>query len=214
MDSFFIWVCSLLSVHQDLRVLDIATGRGQMVKFIQQRGASAYGIDFSFTACRIAKEDSHGDITNGDALLLPYSDHTFDIITNFGSLEHFENMAIGIQEMARVVKQNGIVCLTVPNTFGLRWNVQVAWKTGDVDDDGQPLQRYGTRNQWQLLLEGNGLKVKKILGYEHERAFPRTKKDLLNYLTHPRRLLSMLFVAPIIPVNAAGQFLFICEPGS
>ncbi len=214
MDSFFIWVCSFLSIHENMRVLDIATGRGQMVKFAQNNGASSFGIDFSFTACKIAQANTLGKITNCDAQLLPFSDQTFDIVTNFGSLEHFEDMAKGIQEIVRVLKPGGIGCLTVPNTFGLRWNVQIAWRTGDVDDDGQPLQRYGTRQQWQSLLQENGLVVKKVMGYEHERAFPRTKKDLVNYLKHPRRLISMLIIAPFVPVNAAGQFLFICEPGT
>ena len=211
MDSFFIWVCSLLSIRQGMRVLDIATGRGQLVRFALQRGALAYGLDFSYTACKIARKDSWGKIVNGDAQLLPFCDQYFDVITNFGSLEHFVNMDQGIQEMVRILNPNGIVCLTVPNTFGLRWNVQIAWRTGDVDDDGQPLQRYGTRHQWQSLLEKNGLLVKRVLGYEHERAKPHTMKDFFNYLKHPRRLLSMLVVAPLIPVNAAGQFLFICE---
>ncbi|PWB52413.1 MAG: hypothetical protein C3F13_11675 [Anaerolineales bacterium] len=212
MDSFFIWTCSLLSIRQGLRVLDIATGRGQMVKYSQQRGAQAYGLDFSLTACKIAAEQSCGAIINCDAQILPFCDHCFDVVTNFGSLEHFENMALAIREMSRVLKPDGIACLTVPNTFGLRWNVQIAWRTGDVDDDGQPLQRYGTRLQWQSLLEENGLTIKKAMGYEHERAFPRTKKDLLNYIKHPKRLISMLFVAPFVPVNAAGQFVFICKP--
>jgi ubiquinone/menaquinone biosynthesis C-methylase UbiE len=214
MDSFFIWACSKLSITHGTRVLDIATGRGQMVEFAHQRGAATYGIDFSLTACKIARKYSRSNIVNCDAQILPFCDQYFDVVTNFGSLEHFEHMAIGIQEMVRVLKPNGIACLTVPNTFGLRWNVQIAWRTGDADDDGQPLQRYGTRKQWQTLLQENGLIVKKVLGYEHERAFPRTKKDMINYLKHPRRLLSMLFVAPLIPVNAAGQFVFICEPAT
>jgi ubiquinone/menaquinone biosynthesis C-methylase UbiE len=212
MDSFFIWACSLLSINQGVQVLDIATGRGQMVKFARQHGALAYGLDFSSTACKIANKDSRGNIINSDAQLLPFCDHSFDVITNFGSLEHFENMDQGIQEMARVLRPNGIACLTVPNTFGLRWNVQIAWRTGDVDDDGQPLQRYGTRQQWQKLLEENGLIIYKIMGYEHERAFPRTRKDMINYFRHPKRLISMLLVAPFVPVNAAGQFLFLCKP--
>jgi 2-polyprenyl-3-methyl-5-hydroxy-6-metoxy-1,4-benzoquinol methylase len=212
MDSFFIWICSILGVGAGTCLLDVATGRGQMVEFAAQRGANAYGIDLSQVACTIASKKVKMSFLCANGQELPFRSGVFDIITNLGSLEHFESMDTGVQEMARVLKPSGVACLTVPNTFGLRWNVQHAWKWGDVDDDGQPLQRYGTRKQWQLLLEDNGLSIHKVLGYEHERAVPRTSTDLRNYLKHPKRLLSMLTIARILPVNMAGQFVFICKP--
>lgn len=214
MDSFFKWICSLLNTGPSSYVLDVSTGEGQMVAFAQRRGAKAFGLDFSIQACRKASKRAPHSILCCDAQKLPFADDTFDTVTNLGSLEHFERMDLGVQEMARVLTQDGVACLAVPNTFGLRWNVNVAWKTGDVDDDGQPLQRYGTRQQWQRLLEKNGLSVTTALGYEHERAFPRTWHDLKTYLKQPKRLISLLFVVPLIPVNAAGQFVFICEPGN
>jgi SAM-dependent methyltransferase len=211
MDSFFIWALSLLGVDENTELLDIATGRGQMVQYALQKGATAFGLDFSWKACQLAYKREPDTIICSDAHELPFANDRFDAVTNIGSLEHLENMEKGIKEMARVLKPAGRALLTVPNTFGLRWNVQYAWRTGDVDDDGQPIQRYGTRKQWEQLLEGNGLKVEKVLGYEHERSFPRTKHDLINYLKHPRMLFSMLFFVPLIPVNMAGQFVFICK---
>lgn len=212
MDSFFIWICRLLKIKKGMSVLDISTGRGQMIQFARHAEANAFGLDFSMVACQHAERRTPGSVACADAQRLPFADSTFDIATNLGSLEHFERMDLGIQEMARVLKREGLGCLTVPNTFGLRWNVTVGWKTGDVDDDGQPLQRYGTRRQWEHLLEDNGLAVTRVLGYEHERAFPRTRDDLCTYLRHPKQIISLLFFVPIIPVNAAGQFVFICRP--
>lgn len=212
MDSFFLWIQNLLCMAPGQKFLDISTGRGRMVKLARARGIEAYGLDFSNTACRIAAQNTPGRIICGDGHLLPYAQNQFDFVTNLGSLEHFERMDWGVQEMARVLKPSGQACLTLPNTFGLRWNVNVAWKTGDVDDDGQPLQRYGTRRQWQRLLEKNGLRVMRVLGYEHEHAFPRTWRDLRSYWFRPKRIAVMLY-APLIPVNAAGQFVFICEKG-
>lgn len=212
MDSFFIWICSLLRIKPGARVLDVSTGQGQMVESARKRQANAFGLDFSIVACQLAAQRTPHRILCADGQRLPFPDNSFDVVTNLGSLEHFEQMELGVAEMTRVLKREGIACLTVPNTFGLRWNVTVGWKTGDVDDDGQPLQRYGTRRQWERLLEDNGLAVSRVLGYEHERAFPRTRRDLLAYLKHPKRLVSLFFFVPLIPVNAAGQFVFICKP--
>jgi len=212
MDSFFIWICSLLRIGPNMSVLDISTGRGQMVQFARKKRANAVGLDFSIVGCQHAEKRAPGCIVRSDGQSLPFPNNTFDVATNLGSLEHFERMDLGIQEMARVLKKDGLACLTVPNTFGLRWNVKVGWKTGDVDDDGQPLQRYGTRRQWERLLENHGLSVTQVLGYEHDRAFPRTGHDLLLYLKHPTRLATSLFYIPFIPINMAGQFVFICKP--
>lgn len=210
MDSLFLWVYELLAIRPKTQLLDIATGRGQMVEWSRKKGTLAFGIDFSLTACLIANQQSQGNFSSADGQKLPFADDQFDFVTNIGSLEHFENMSSGVREMVRVMKPGGKACLMVPNTFGLRWNVMHSWQKGDVSDDGQPLQRYGTRRQWETLFHQNGLKVLKVLGYEHERAYPRTRKDIIGYLKSPKRLLSFLFMTPFIPVNAAGQFVFIC----
>ncbi|MCL4559666.1 MAG: class I SAM-dependent methyltransferase [Chloroflexi bacterium] len=212
MDSFFIWVCKLLELRPGISLLDISTGRGQMVEYAGKCGTNPFGIDFSMVACRLAAERSPGTIAVADGQQLPFPDHSFDAVTNLGSLEHFEHMDLGIREMVRVLKPEGTALLTVPNTFGLRWNIAINQKTGDVDDDGQPLQRYGTRRQWESLLTENGLAIQRVLGYEHERAFPRTRRDFFSYLRHPKRLFSKMLVVPLIPVNLAGQFVFICKP--
>lgn len=212
MDSYFIWICRLLGVKPGESLLDIATGRGQMIQHAGNFKLEATGLDFSFVACQHTNKLVPGSCTQGDAMLLPFADDAFDYITNLGSLEHFEDMAMGVREMARVLKPSGLCYISVPNTFGLRWNVQYAWRHGDVDDDGQPLQRYGTRRQWETLLTANGLQIVRVLGYEHERAFPRTWHDFVGYLRKPKRMLSMLIGVRLIPVNMAGQFVFLCKP--
>lgn len=211
MESFFIWICRLLKIKQGSRLIDISTGRGQMLVAANSFKATPFGLDFSMQACKIAADKQDKVIVvcaNGEHT--PFPSNCFDHVTVLGSLEHFNNMDRGVQEVSRLMSKNGTALFTVPNTFGLRWNVIAAWKTGDVADDGQPIQRYGTRNQWQRLFERNGLHVETVLGYEHELALPLTLYDLFDYLIHPRRLLRLLRVQ-LLPVNKAGQFVFICR---
>ena len=216
MDSFFLWILGLLNPIRGQSLLDLSCGEGQLLHIATARGVHAHGIDISDAAARIAQQATPAArlvIGNGEAL--PYPDNTFDAVTNLGSLEHYEHPDRGAREMARVLTPGGTACILVPNSFGLRWNVWHVWRTGDIFDDGfQPIQRYATRGQWTRLLEENGLIVRRTLGYEHERAWPRTWEDGWGYLKNPRRLLSAFVLVPLIPVSMASMFVFLCEKAS
>ena len=98
--------------------------------------------------------------------------------------------------------------ILLPNTFGLLGNVLHVWRTGDVYDDGQPLQRYGTNAQWRKLLELNGLQIVKTIRYEREG--PRTWGDLVWYLRRPHRL-GRVLLAPLIPKNLSSFLVYLCR---
>jgi SAM-dependent methyltransferase len=209
MDSFFIWILRLLNPRGG-RLLDISCGEGQLLRFAPQFGLTACGVDISDVAARIAHDQSQAATLTGDAEALPYATGSFDYVTNIGSLEHYERMPLAVAEMARVLRVGGTACVLVPNTYGKRWNVQHVWRTGEIHDDGQPLQRYGSRGEWHRLLEGGGLTVLRTLGYEYERANPYTRRDALNYLRRPQRILSTLYYRMTIPVNAASMLIYVC----
>jgi hypothetical protein len=119
------------------------------------------------------------------------------------------DMAQGAREMARVLRRNGKAFILVPNTFSLLVNVWLAFRRGITATDQQPIQRYGARGDWTTLLESNGFKV--VQAKKYERARPRTWRDLIFVLRRPKEMLRLL-ATPVIPVNLAFHFLFICEP--
>ena len=208
MDSFFIWILRLLHVRNG-RLLDVSCGEGQLLRFALNQGIDAYGVDISDVAARIARRESGAYTIVGNAESLPYATDSFDYLTNIGSLEHYEHMEAAVREMARVLRVGGAACILLPNSYGKRWNVQHVWRTGDIHDDGQPLQRYGTHGEWRRLLESGGFEVQRTLGYEYERANPYTLPDTLNYLRHPQRILSTIYYRLTIPVNAASMLVFL-----
>ncbi|MSP12512.1 MAG: class I SAM-dependent methyltransferase [Chloroflexi bacterium] len=213
MDSFYLWVLELLEAQPGQRLVDISCGEGQLVRFAAAAGVKAVGLDIAETALRVAAQAgaSAGWVVT-DAEKLPLADASFDLLTNIGSLEHYESMHTAVHEMARVLRPGGKAAILVPNTFGLRWNVMHAWRTGDVADDGfQPLQRYGSRVFWTNLLVEAGLQVERVLGYEHETALPRTWQDVKVYLKRPKQIRTALLIAPRIPVNMASNFIFLCR---
>jgi ubiquinone/menaquinone biosynthesis C-methylase UbiE len=206
-DSFFEWIMRRLNPRPNTRILDACCGTGIALKFANRaNGMRNFGFDFSVVALREAKALGH--VAASDAEFLPFADKSFDYVINLGSLEHLENMAVSTREMSRVLTVDGVCCILVPNTFGLMWTVRHALTHGEIFDDGQPLQRYGTFREWSTLLADNGLVIRRTLGYETHR--PQTRWQWAHYLRHPKMNLSKLLLAPFIPVNLASMFVFFC----
>jgi len=208
-DSFYLWILNLLKISSNTNFLDVSCGYGRLVHFVNRKTKKVFGIDFSETAVKIAASLYPPiEFNLGDGEFLPYKSNTFDIVTNIGSIEHFQNPGKGIQEISRILKYDGLACILVPNGYSLLGNIKHVMMKGDIFDDGQPLQRYNTKNGWKRLLEQNGLIPIKVIAYE--RPFPRTWRDFIWYLYHPFKLTHML-VGYLIPKNLTNCFVYLCE---
>lgn len=203
--SLLAWLVRLLAARPGQTLLDVACGDGQLRSVAQQAGLIYFGLDISSVAVQAAGGDN---FLVGDGAFLPFGDNSFDRVASIGSLEHYLDMAQGIREMRRVLKRDGLACIVVPNAFGLTWNVLRVWRTGDLfDDDGQPIQRFGTRGAWTRLLVQHGFTVHRILG--HERSWPRTMGEWKWYLRLPGEAVLAL-LAPFLPLDMRRHFAFLC----
>jgi ubiquinone/menaquinone biosynthesis C-methylase UbiE len=181
-----------------------------VVKLAGEQGLEAVGVDISEVAAHSARNNvnSLGEIGVSTGENLPFSDDSFDFVTNIGSLEHFFDPPQGVREMARVLRPSGKAFVLLPNTFSLLTNILVAWRTGETSIDEQPIQRYGAREDWKRLLEQNGLRVTKTIKYE--RPWPQTMEDWKYYLRRPKEMFRLL-ANPIVPLNLTFCFIFTCE---
>jgi SAM-dependent methyltransferase len=203
--SLFAWLVRRLEAQPGQSLLDVACGNAGLAQAARQAGLVYYGVDLSPIAVKVACLPG---VLTGDGTRLPFADGRFDYVTSIGSLEHYLDMALGVRELARVLKPEGQACVLLPNAFGLTWNVLRVWRSGDLaDDDGQPIQRFGTRGAWQRLLEGNGLQVRRALGYE--RVWPSTRAEWRAYLARPREL-ALALLAPLLPLDMRRCFVFLC----
>ena len=114
-------------------ILDVATGTGDFA--IQLNSAlhpqHITGIDLSQgmldEARRKVKEKGlEQDITfeQGDCMALPMQDGTFDAVTVAFGVRNFEHLQQGYQEMARVLRPGGMLCvleLSTPTNRLIRW---------------------------------------------------------------------------------------------
>jgi ubiquinone/menaquinone biosynthesis C-methylase UbiE len=202
---------SLLHPRPEQALLDVSCGQGRLLCFARQAGLRVTGLDLSPLAAAAANRTALSACVNvADAERLPYANASFDYVTSIGSLEHYFVPPRAVREMARVLRPEGRALVLLPNTFGLLGNIAHVWRTGDVFDDGQPLQRYGTNGQWRRLLELNGLRIERTQKYE--RAWPRTRHDLAWYVLHPHKFARTL-LSLAVPTNLSSFLVYLCSKG-
>ncbi len=98
-------------------ILDIATGTGDLaIKFAENSKASKIiGLDISEGMLSIARKkitdsmlSEKIEFVKGDSEALPFSDNTFDAITVSFGIRNFEHLELGLSEIFRVLKPEGL----------------------------------------------------------------------------------------------------------
>jgi SAM-dependent methyltransferase len=125
-----------LRVGDGSRLLDLGCGGGRHAFEAWRRGATVVALDYSegelkevrsiLGAMLAAGELPHGEsggAVNGDALVLPFPDASFDCIIASEVLEHLWADDAAIRELVRVLRPGGRMAVTVPT----RWPERVCW---------------------------------------------------------------------------------------
>jgi demethylmenaquinone methyltransferase/2-methoxy-6-polyprenyl-1,4-benzoquinol methylase len=96
------------------RLLDLATGTGDVAKLVlaQDSSRQVIGADFSLRMMRMGQRSSLGSYIHwcgADALYLPFPNGAFDAVTSAYLLRNLppESLADGLHEQARVVRSGG-----------------------------------------------------------------------------------------------------------
>ena len=106
-------VIELAAVQPGNRALDLCCGTGDLALALARRGADVTGVDFSPAMLEIAEarrqRNFKSQISNlkfmaGDALQIPFSDASFDIVTVGYGLRNLTSWEKGLDEMHRVAK--------------------------------------------------------------------------------------------------------------
>jgi demethylmenaquinone methyltransferase / 2-methoxy-6-polyprenyl-1,4-benzoquinol methylase len=100
----------LAEAAPESRVLDVATGTGDLAIELSRRGADVVGCDFSERMLEIARTKAPAiQFEQANALELPYRDDSFDAATVGFGARNFADLQRGLGEMARVVRPGGRV---------------------------------------------------------------------------------------------------------
>lgn len=99
-----------------LRVLDIGHGDGRFLKFVQEAGHEAHGVEIDPKAVEQARklglDSRQGDI---DAALAEWGEGTFDYLTMSHVIEHVHDPVHVIQAANRLLKPGGYLWIEWPN---------------------------------------------------------------------------------------------------
>lgn len=112
-------------------LLDVACGTGDFSIAASKAGVSkVVGVDISEKMLEIGREKVKAagltekiDLRYGDSEQLEFADGTFDAVTVAFGVRNFEHLAVGLQEMRRVMKEGGKIVIlefSMPARFPMR----------------------------------------------------------------------------------------------
>jgi len=195
-----------LNAKPQTKLLDIGCGTGYLLKAADQRGLETYGLDISDEAVKIAESVCpKSKIIVGKGEDIHFADRSFDYVTCLGALEHFLDIERGINEMARVGKDDALFCIMVPNAHFVFWRIRGRKGTEQQDINENLL----TLRQWKALLENNGLAINHVY---HDRWFMNqieifSTLNPLSILKNIMLKLAWLF----LPLGWTYQFVIVCR---
>jgi SAM-dependent methyltransferase len=128
-----------LNLEDGQRVLDLGCGEGRHLHAMYSRAkVHAVGVDLGFedvVNTRIGFEfypdpfdgPKRYSLAVGNALTLPFSDETFDVVVCSEVLEHIPDYQQAVNEITRILKPGGKLAVSVPR----KWPERVCWALAD-----------------------------------------------------------------------------------
>ncbi len=163
----------LVASWQPEKILDVATGTGDLALEIQRRcpEAQVTGSDFCPEMLSYAAEDGVKETVVADALNMPFSDNSYDVITVAFGLRNMASWPEALTEMRRVLKPGGHLLvldfslptgiLRMPYRFYLNKILPkiAGWMTGEGDAYeylAGTIEQFPSGQEMTQLIEANG----------------------------------------------------------
>lgn len=192
------------------RVLDVGTGEGQVARAAKEAGAGfVVGIDRS-SAMLAEAAQRHGGVhfLRADVSKLPFASASFDAVTTCLVLEHVEELAQSIAEIARVLRLRGRFLLFInhpllqtPNSGWIDDHIleEQYWRIGPYLTEDRTLEEveagvkipflHRPLSTYVNLLIDNGLYVTRMIEPAPPPGFIAKAEEYSDAATIPRLLL-------------------------
>jgi SAM-dependent methyltransferase len=134
------------------RVLEVGCGAGGLLRRLDRYGSHPVGLELDPELAALCQERASGaSAVCGSAYDLPFRSASEDLVALFDTLEHLEDEAGALREVARVLRPGGLVVVSVPAYQFLYAN---------NDRVAHHHRRY-TRRRLRRVLEGHGFRRRK-----------------------------------------------------
>lgn len=177
----FIHKRELKRVLKDLsggRILDLGCGEKPFKKGLRSRFSQYVGLDY-----KRVLSGNPPDV-RGNALRLPFKSGSFDVVLSTSVLEHLEEPFEALRDCFRVLRENGVLCLSAP----------FIWHIHEEPRDFFRFSKYGLTH----LLEKAGFKIRELKALS---GFWVTFTQLLVYNLY-RMPAPLRKIFPLLPVLA------------
>lgn len=116
-DLFQLLVNKILHFRRGGVLLDVGTGVGALLHVARANGFDVKGIEVSPWAAGFAREEKGLDVRSGTLEEAGFNAGSFDVVVINHVLEHVPDPAAVLREAGRVLKDDGLLVVGVPN-FG------------------------------------------------------------------------------------------------
>jgi SAM-dependent methyltransferase len=99
-------------------LLDVGCGTGWSSYFFAEKGFATTGVDLNPKAFETPALPNLV-LRVGSAVELPFGNEEFDIVAAHQTLEHIPQPTVMLQEMVRVLRPGGVVCIVGPNLISI-----------------------------------------------------------------------------------------------
>ena len=113
----------LINIVPQGRLLEIGCGRGYFLHLAKEAGYDVKGIEISPVAALYAKNKYDIDVLTGDMEKDNPLSTSFDVVTLWHVLEHFQNPAAVLSKVYKMLDAGGNLIIEVPNLNSLKFQL-------------------------------------------------------------------------------------------
>ena len=115
-------------------LLDVGCFTGRFLSAAEEAGWAGSGLELSVDAVRYCRTELDLDVRRDTLMTTDFEDESFDVVTMFDVIEHFQEPLCNVQKAARLLRPGGLLYIETPNyssvsrlLLGKQWSVFFPW---------------------------------------------------------------------------------------